>query len=226
MAGTQTTSGSLGAQFWFVAASCPLVAIDISVIDSLLPDIIRQLGISVADASLVDAITVTVAGALMVPAGKLGDLFGTKRVLLAGIVMAITGSLLTGLANGFGLLMAGRIAQGAAFAMILTMGLATLNREYPQQTPIRRQAFALYVSVAICSVGIAPAFGALLADYASWRWAFLVVPPAAVVVAIGILRVVPAAPERATTQRSFDAFGAVLLFAAVGLFFLSSALAA
>jgi MFS family permease len=218
MAGTQTTSGSLGAQFWFVVASCPLVAIDISVIDSLLPDIIKQLGISVADASLVDAITVTVAGALMVPAGKLGDLFGTKRVLLAGIVMAIIGSLLTGLANGFGLLMAGRIAQGAAFAMILTMGLATLNREYPQQTTIRRQAFALYVSVAICSVGIAPALGAVLADYASWRWAFLVVPPAAVVVAIGILRVVPAAPEGTTSQRSFDALGAVLLFVAVGLF--------
>jgi MFS family permease len=218
VADTQTTGNSLGAQFWFVTATCPLVAIDISVIDSLLPDIIRQLGISVADASLVDAITVTVAGALMVPAGKLGDLFGTKRVLLAGIVMAIVGGLLTGLANGFGLLIAGRVAQGAAFATILTMGLATLNHEYPQQTSMRRQAFALYVSVAICSVGIAPALGALLADYASWRWAFLVVPPVAAVVAIGILRVVPAAPAGATTQRSFDAPGAVLLFVAVGLF--------
>jgi len=215
---TQTTSKSLGAQFWFVAASCPLVAIDVSVMDSLLPDIIKQLGISVADASLVDAITVTVAGALMVPAGKLGDLFGTKRVLLAGIVMSIIGGLLTGLASGFGLLMAGRIAQGAAFALILTMGLATLNREYPQQDASRRRAFALYVSVAICSVGIAPVIGALLADYASWRWAFLVVPPAAAVVGFGILRVVPAAPGGTTTQRSFDALGALLLFIAVGLF--------
>ncbi len=215
---TQTTRNSLGAQFWFVAASCPLVAIDVSVMDSLLPDIIKQLGISVTDASLVDAITVTVAGALMVPAGKLGDLFGTKRVLLAGIVMAIIGGLLTGLANGFGLLMAGRIAQGTAFAMILTMGLATLNHEYPQLTPIRRRAFTLYISAAVCSLGIAPVLGAVLADYASWRWAFLVAPPAATVVAIGILRVVPAASGGTTKTRSFDAPGAVLLFLAVGLF--------
>jgi MFS family permease len=218
MDGSQKTTNALGAQFWFVAATCPLVAIDISVMDSLLPDIIKQLGISVADASIVDAITVTVAGALMVPSGKLGDLFGSKRVLLAGIVVAIISGLLTGLANGFGLLMAGRIAQGAAFAMILTMGLATLNREYPQQDDVRRRAFALYVSVAICSVGVAPVTGALLADYASWRWAFLVVPPAAAVVGFGVLRVVPAAPKGTITTRSFDALGALLLFVAVGLF--------
>jgi hypothetical protein len=61
-----------GASFWFVSASCPLVAIDTSVIDSPLPDLIWQPGIPVADASLVDAITV--AGALMVPAGKPGEM--------------------------------------------------------------------------------------------------------------------------------------------------------
>jgi MFS family permease len=217
MADPPPAANPFGARFWFVVASIPIVAVDVSVIDALLPDIIKQLGISVADASLVDASTVTVAGALMVPVGKLGDLVGTKRVLVAGMVIAIIGGLLTGLANGLGLLLAGRITQGAAFAMAVTMGLATLTREYPQQGPARRRAFALYVAVAICSLGFAPVVGAFLAEYASWRWAFLIVSPLAAVVAIGIQRTIPAAPK-AVIKQSFDALGAVLLVITVGLF--------
>jgi fucose permease len=55
-----STSTSLGLPFWFLTASVTLVGIDISIMDVLLPDIVEQLNISVGDASLVDAITVTV----------------------------------------------------------------------------------------------------------------------------------------------------------------------
>ena len=216
MADPQPAADPFGARFWFLVASIPVVAVDVSVIDALLPDIIKELGISVADASLVDAITVTIAGALMVPAGKLGDLVGSKRVLVAGMAIAVIGGLLTGLANGVGLLMAGRVAQGVAFAMAVTMGLAILNREYPQGRE-RRRAFGIYVAAAICSLGFAPVVGAFLAEYASWRWAFLIVSPLAAVVAIGIQRTVSTAPKT-TTKQSFDAFGSVLLVMAVGLF--------
>ena len=53
-------------------------------------------------------------------------------VLLAGLIILIGGSLTTGLADGLGVLIAGRIAQGAAFAMVLTTVIAMLNRDYPQ----------------------------------------------------------------------------------------------
>jgi MFS family permease len=204
-----------GLGFWFLIAGVPLVAVDVSIMDVLLPDIVRQLNISVADASLVDAITVTAAGALVVPVGKLADRFGAKHLLLAGLIILIGGSLTTGLATGLAVLIAGRIAQGAAFAMVLTTVIAMLNREYPQE-PARARAFALYFAVAVGALGLAPLVGALLGEYASWRWAFLANAPLAAFVALGNYRLTPKVPAVGST-RSFDALGSLLLIVALGL---------
>jgi|GEM_PF-920894 len=204
-----------GLGFWFLIAGVPLVAVDVSIMDVLLPDIVRQLNISVADASLVDAITVTAAGALVVPVGKLADRFGAKHLLLAGLIILIGGSLTTGLATGLAVLIAGRIAQGAAFAMVLTTVIAMLNREYPQG-PTRARAFALYFAVAVGALGLAPLVGALLGEYASWRWAFLANAPLAAFVALGNYRLTPKVPAVGST-RSFDALGSLLLIVALGL---------
>lgn len=204
-----------GLGFWFLIAGVPLVAVDVSIMDVLLPDIVRQLNISVADASLVDAITVTAAGALVVPVGKLADRFGAKHLLLAGLIILIGGSLTTGLATGLVVLIAGRIAQGAAFAMVLTTVIAMLNREYPQG-PTRARAFALYFAVAVGALGLAPLVGALLGEYASWRWAFLANAPLAAFVALGNYRLTPKVPAVGST-RSFDALGSLLLIVALGL---------
>jgi len=204
-----------GLGFWFLIAGVPLVAVDVSIMDVLLPDIVRQLNISVADASLVDAITVTAAGALVVPVGKLADRFGAKHLLLAGLIILIGGSLTTGLATGLVVLIAGRIAQGAAFAMVLTTVIAMLNREYPQE-PARARAFALYFAVAVGALGLAPLVGALLGEYASWRWAFLANAPLAAFVALGNYRLTPKVPAVGST-RSFDALGSLLLVVALGL---------
>jgi MFS family permease len=143
-----STTSPFGLRFWVLIAGVPLVAVDISILDVLLPDIVRKLNISVADASLVDAVTVTVAGALTVPVGKLGDLFGAKYLLLVGLIVLVGGSLITGLATGLGMLIAGRIAQGVAFAMVLTMVIAILNHDY-SQGPARARAFALYFALAV-----------------------------------------------------------------------------
>jgi len=211
----QPEASTFGPGFWFVVATSPVTAVDVSIIDALLPDIVKDLGISVGDASLVDAMTVTVAGALMVPAGKLGDLIGAKRVLLVGLVMAILGNLATGFANGLGMLMAGRVLQGAAFSMALPMAIATLNHDFPQG-PDRRRAFALFMAAGVGSIGLAPIIGASIADHFSWRWAFLMVAPLAAIILAGIYRFVPAVPD-GTPTKSFDAPGIVLLVLALGL---------
>lgn len=210
-----SSSPSLGARYWFLVAGVPLAAVDVTIMDALLPNIVKQLNISVADASLLDAITVTVGGALMVPAGKLGDLIGAKRVLLTGLIILLIASLTTGLASGLGMLMAGRIGQGIVFAMVLTTVIAMLNRDYPQG-PARARAFALFFALSFCIVGLAPLIGALLGEYGSWRWAFLVNAPLAVVVVVGVYRLTPAVPAAGST-RSFDLLGSVLLVFAMGL---------
>ena len=204
-----------GLGFWFLIAGVPLVAVDLSIMDVLLPDIVRQLNISVAEASIVDAVTATAAGALMVPAGKLGDLFGAKHLILAGLIFLIGGSLSTGLASGLGLLIAGRIMQGGAFAMILTTVMAMLNRDYPGGQK-RDRAFALYFAVAVGAVGLAPLAGALLMDYWSWRWAFLLNAPLTAVVAVGVYRLTPKIAAIGS-RRSFDILGSLLLIFAIGM---------
>lgn len=210
---SETTS--FGPCFWFLIAGVPLVAVDVSIMDVMLPDIVKHLDISVANASLVDAVTVTIAGALTVAAGKLGDMFGAKRLLLVGLIVLIGGSLATGLAAGLEMLIAGRIAQGAAFAIVLTMVIAMLNRDYPGG-PERARAFALYFALAVAAIGLAPLIGALMKEYASWRWAFLVNAPFAAVVAIGNYRLRPKAPAVGST-RSFDALGSLMLIVALGM---------
>ncbi|HSE88224.1 MAG TPA: MFS transporter, partial [Candidatus Binatia bacterium] len=215
MTDTPSSSARLGAPFWFLAAGVPLAALDLSIMDALLPDIVSQLSISVADASVVDAITITVGGSLMVPAGKLGDLIGAKRVLLTGLIILVIASLTTGLATGLGMLMAGRIGQGIAFAMILTAVIAMLNRDYPQGPP-RARAFALFFAVSYTAIGTAPLVGALLGEYGSWRWAFLVNAPLAAVVVVGVYRLTQGIPA-AGSMRSFNLLGSVLLVFAMGL---------
>jgi MFS family permease len=205
----------LGAPYWFLIAGVPLAALDVSIMDVLLPDIVRQLNISVADASLVDAITVTVAGAFMVPAGKLGDLIGAKHVLLTGLIVLVAASLTTGVATGLGMLMAGRVGEGIAFATILTAVIAMLNHDYPGG-PVRMRAFALFFAVSYSALGLAPLVGAFLAEYGSWRWAFLVNTPLAAVVVVGVFRLTPGIPAAGST-RSFDLLGSVLLVFAMGL---------
>jgi MFS family permease len=208
------TTATLGTPYWFLVAGIPLVAVDVSIMDVLLPDIVAQLNISVADASLVDAVTVTVGGALMVPAGKLGDLIAPKRVLLIGLLILIASSLTTGTATGLEMLIAGRMGQGIAFAMLLTTSIAMLNHDYPQG-PLRTRAFAAFVGASIAAVGLAPLIGALIGEYGSWRWAFLVNAPLAAVVVAGVYRLTPeVAPV--TSTRSFDVLGSLLLAAAMG----------
>ena len=205
----------LGAPFWFLVAGVPLVALDISIMDTMLPEIVKQLNISVADASLVDAITVTVGGAFMVPAGKLADLIGAKRVLLTGLIVLVAASLATGMAMGLGVLITARIGQGIAFAMVLTTVLAILNRDYPQGLT-RARAFSLFFASTVGAVGLAPLIGALVGEHGSWRWAFLINAPLAVAVVIGVYRLT-ARVSVARSMRSFDLLGSALFVFAMGL---------
>ena len=215
MTDQSSTTASLGPPFWFLAAGVPLVAIDVSIMDVLLPDVVEQLNISVADASLVDAITVTVAGAFMVPAGKLGDLVVAKRVLLTGLIILVVSSLTTGMATRLAILMAGRIGQGIAFAMLLPTTIAMLNRDYPQG-PARARAFALFMGMSIAAIGLAPLIGAFIGEHTSWRLAFLANAPLAAVVVVGAYRFILEVPPGGS-RLSFDVPGSVLLAIAMGL---------
>jgi predicted MFS family arabinose efflux permease len=93
--------------------------------------------------------------------------------------------------------------------------IAILNHDYPQG-PARARAFSLFFALSFGIVGLAPLIGALLTEYGSWRWAFLVNAPLAAVVVVGVYRLTPAVPA-AGSANSFNLLGSVLLVFAMGL---------
>lgn len=153
-------------------------------------------------------------GALMVPAGRLGDLIGLRRCFAIGVTGFAAASLVGGLAWNVPALLVGRALQGAAGGLVAATGLALLSVMFPSG-PDRPRAFGVLGTV--MGLGTAGSFvvaGALV-DGASWRWCLLINIPIAIVVVVGLTRTAPAG-TRARGAR-LDLVGAVLVTAALAL---------
>jgi EmrB/QacA subfamily drug resistance transporter len=119
--------------------------------------------------------------AMLIPAGRLADRYGRRRVFLLGVSGFTAFSALCGLASGSGVLIAGRALQGLFAALVIPTALALLLAEVP---PARRPvAVATQAAMGALAAAVGPTTGALLIEYGSWRWVFLVNVPIGVLVA-------------------------------------------
>ncbi|MCI3934762.1 MFS transporter [Streptomyces sp. AN091965] len=117
-------------------------------------------------------------GTLMLGAGRLGDLFGRRRLLVTGLVLFGAASLVCALAATLPLLIGARVAQGAGAAMIMPVGLSLLTNVYPGDLRGRATGWALGIGGIATACG--PFIGGALTDAVSWRAVFwLNVPLAA-----------------------------------------------
>ena len=126
-----------------------------------------------------------VFAATLIPAGRLADLYGRKRVFLTGITGFAVKSAMCGLAPNVDVLIAGRALQAVFAALVTPTSLALILPEFP---PARRPvAIGTWGSMGAAAAAVGPTLGALLTQYASWRWIFLVnVPICALIVALGL----------------------------------------
>ena len=161
-------------------------------------------------------------GTFIIVAGRLGDMFGHKRLFVAGFLWYGLWSLVAGLSNYahseifFDVC---RALQGIGPAMLVPNSLAILGRTYP---PGRRKdmIFALYGATAPNGFIIGAVFGSLLAQLASWPWEFYIMSIACFVFGILAILLIPAPPTDGEAQQnmSFDYLGAVTGVAGLVLF--------
>jgi EmrB/QacA subfamily drug resistance transporter len=182
-----------------------LNTIDITVMNMALPQIQRQFDFSPTGLSWVINAYTLVYGGLLLLGGRLGDILGHRRVLLIGVGVFATASLLGGLAQAEWWLLAARAVQGAAAALTAPSTLALIVRTFHDPEERTR---ALGISVVASGVGTTGGLllGGLLTDLGSWRWVLFINVPIGLAVLIFAPRVVPATSG---VRGSFDLGGAL-----------------
>jgi EmrB/QacA subfamily drug resistance transporter len=189
-----------------------LVVVGVSMLNVALPDMSRALGASQADQQwLVDGYTVSLA-ALLLFAGALGDRFGRRRALVAGIALFGVANALSAVTDSTGPLIGLRILAGVGAALIMPATLSTITSVFPPDQ--RAKAVGVWAGVAGAGgmIGLLGA-GAML-ELWWWGSVFVVTAAFAVVALVATLLVVP--ETREVHAARVDILGALLSIVAVG----------
>jgi EmrB/QacA subfamily drug resistance transporter len=148
-----------------------LVSIDATVLYAAFPALRRAFaGATPADLSWVLNAYTVVYAALLVPAGRLADLHGRKRMFLAGLGLFLLASLGCGLSGDVGALIAMRALQAVGAALLLPASLSIVLAAFPVER--RAIAVSLWGAVSGLAAAVGPSLGSLLVDHWGWPWAF------------------------------------------------------
>jgi EmrB/QacA subfamily drug resistance transporter len=159
-----------------------------------------------------------ISAAAMIPVmGRLGDLFGKLQIFTVGIVSFAVGSLTVALADGGGMLIAGRLAQGVGAGTLLATSLAIVSAAVAP----RQRAFVvgLWGGMVALGMSIGPIVGGLCGEYLNWRWIFYSDLALLAISLLLLLRAVSTGYQIVTarTDDVLDLPGAVLLILTLGL---------
>jgi EmrB/QacA subfamily drug resistance transporter len=192
-----------------------LDGVDVTVVNVALPAVQAELGFSEAALPWVVNAYMVLFGGFLLLGGRLGDLYGRRKVLLGGIALFTAASLASGLAQNPGTLVGARAVQGLAAALIAPMTLALIGVIFPAGKP-RNRAFAAWAASYGVSSALGLLLGGVLVDGPGWRWIFYVNLPIGIVLLAATVRFVPADQPRRRHHR-FDIVGALTSTAGVGL---------
>ena len=203
---------------WAVLAVCCaaqfMVVLDISIVNVALPKMRTDLGLSATGQQwIINAYTLTFAGFLMF-GGRAADLFGRRRTFVFGLSLFTVSSLLGGLAQNGGSLIAARAVQGVGGAILAPATLSLITTTFTDPSA-RRRALGAWSATAASGSAVGVLAGGLLTDLLDWRWVLFVnVPIGGALVAAALVALTE---SRAEQRPSLDIAGAVTVTGGLAL---------
>jgi EmrB/QacA subfamily drug resistance transporter len=200
---------------WVVLTATFMATLDFFIVNVAIPAIQLDLKASEATVQWIVAGYGISYGAGMITGGRLGDAFGRRKVFTVGLALFTVTSLLCGVAPNSGVLIVGRLAQGASAALCAPQVLAIVRTVYSGKAQVR--AFTMYGFV----MGVAAVFGQLIGGLLmradvfgmGWRACFLINLPIGAIALLAVPRFVP--ESKAPVRTKLDPMGMVLITAAL-----------
>lgn len=182
--------------------------LDASIVYINLPSIAHAFGVDAASVGWVSMAYLLVMGSLLLSFGRLGDMFGFKRIYILGLLLFTTASALCGLSASLPQLVAFRILQALGAGMSLSLAPSIITDIFPASERGR----ALGINGMLVAVGLAagPSLGGFLAEHWGWRSIFFVNLPIGIIAFLWSQKVMP--PYSSRSHRAFDWQGAILAF--------------
>lgn len=192
-----------------------MIVLDTTIVNVALPSIRTDLQFSETSlAWVVNAYLLTFGGFLLL-GGRLGDLYGHRRLFLAGITLFTVASLACGIANSQGFLIAARAVQGLGGAVTTAVALSLIMNLFTEPAE-RAKAMGIYGFVCSGGGSVGVLLGGLLTSTLDWHWIFLVNIPVGIAVFALTMRLLPAG-RGLDTARHLDVAGAITVTTALML---------
>ena len=191
----------------FISIAVALIIVDSTIVNVAIPSVVDELAITSTQVQWVQESYTLVFAALLLVFGTLADRYGRRRLLLIGVAIFASASVLAALSQSGDRLIGSRVLQGIGGAMILPSTLSIINANFRGKE--RGIAFAIWGSTIGGMAAVGPLLGGWLTTYFSWRWAFGINVPLGVIIIIGLLVFVSASKDDGPVRR-IDVVGALL----------------
>src|SRR5437773_9229561 len=196
-----------------------MIMLDNTVVNVALPAIKNDLGIGVSELEWVVTAYALTFAVLLLTGGKLGDMYGRRRIFTIGLVVFTVSSLVCGLSSSATELIAARAVQGVGSALMMPATLSIISATFAVRE--RGTAIGIWAGVSALALAIGPLLGGLITEHISWNWIFYVNVPIGVLAVLAAIFVVPESRDTSHEQR-LDLPGP--LTSGIGLFALVFAL--
>ncbi|MFI0202567.1 MULTISPECIES: MFS transporter [Streptomyces] len=198
--------------FAAVAVALFCIQLDFFALNLAIPGIAAELGVTVSAAQWTLSAYMLAIGCFFIVGGRVGDVFGRRGTLLAGIALFTAGSVGCALAPALGPLVLARIAQGIGAAFVFPVAVAVITNTFPEQS--RAKALGAAFGIANIGTAIGPFVGGGFTEGPGWRWIFWLMAPLGLLSLLTALACVPDSRDT-SAPRALDLPGCALIVCAL-----------